>query len=444
MLETPDLNSGPTPGIGFGTVIFRFVRVIIVLALAAGLAMMLVALKKEPEKKQTVKTAPGVTVVTAIPESRTMTVEAFGTVVPRKKVTIAAEVTGRIKYIHPAFVAGGRIRAAETLIRIDPQTYQLEQAAAKVRIIQAETDMANLTQTIQNLNRDIGLSKENLALVRTERDRVRALAKNKFSSRNSLDRAEQQLVQARMQYQALENQLLLTDSLMEQKKAALAMARVDLARAELALERTWIKAGFDALVLSKNAEQGEFVNPGQNLGQIYQKGTLDVDVSIPMAHLKWIRSSFLQGQFPGVAVSLAGADVNAGFSWQGRVARLKADIDPQTRTLPMTVEIQPLPEGEAPLVQLRPGAFVRCRIIGQTVDNLFVLPRHLLKPDDRVFTVVSGALSIRQVTVFRKFEDQAYISAGLNSGDLVVSSPLPGALDGMALSVMQAGTEGGE
>ena len=44
---------------------------------------------------------------------------------------------------------------------------------------------------------------------------------------------------------------------------------------------------------------------------------------------------------------------------------------------------------------------------------------------------------MKQVKVFRKFEDYVYIDQGLSSGDKIITSPLPGAIDGMELTIKQ-------
>ena len=62
--------------------VFRLVRVAVVLALAAGIGFYLFATRKKPEKQEVVTAPPGVRVMVVQPESKSMVVEAFGTVVP--------------------------------------------------------------------------------------------------------------------------------------------------------------------------------------------------------------------------------------------------------------------------------------------------------------------------------------------------------------------------
>ncbi|HGY10870.1 MAG TPA: efflux RND transporter periplasmic adaptor subunit, partial [Desulfobacterales bacterium] len=156
----------------------RLLRVIIVLVIAIALAKLLISLKKDPEKKEIIKTPPSVKVMTAAPVSKVMTVEAYGTVKPRKLVKIAAEVPGRIDYIHPSFIEGGMINKGALLVRIDQRSYKLDRQTGQVRIRQAKTDIESLKQDVKNLKNDIILSQANVELTQKELKRIKALSKN--------------------------------------------------------------------------------------------------------------------------------------------------------------------------------------------------------------------------------------------------------------------------
>ena len=419
--------------------LLRFLRVVIVLIIAVALAKFLISLKKEPEKKEIINNPVSVKVIMAKPVSKVMTVEEYGTVKPRKLVKITAEVSGRISYIHPSFIEGGEIEKGQVLIRIDQRTYKLNRQTGKVRIRQAKTDIEQLKQDIANLKNDIKLSSANLKLVEKELKRTKALSENQFASKNSLDRAEKLYLQAKIQFQNLSNRLSLTDTLMEQKINALDMANVDFQKADLALEKTSIVSDFDGFILNKSAEIGEYINPGQIMGSIYEKGNLDVDVRIPLENLRWIESFFEEGKTPKAKVTMANLDKMQPFVWDAEVVRIKASIDETTRTLPMTLEIRKPELKLKNIFELKPGAFVKCSIIGETYKDIFVLPRYLLKRENILYTINSGHLKMKKVGILRKFEDEIYVDNGLNSGDKIIVSPLPGALDGMELKIKQNG-----
>ncbi len=111
----------------------------------------------------------------------------------------------------------------------------------------------------------------------------------------------------------------------------------------------------------------------------------------------------------------------------------------------MTLEIlpDPGPDRSNPLMTLRPGAFVQCRIAGKRFEDVYVLPRHVVHTGNRVYVVKDGRLETRQVSVLRKFNDQVFVESGLTPGDHIVSSPLPGAFDGMAVTVKPADRQEG-
>ncbi len=419
----------------FPSFLLRFLRVVVVLTIAIALAKGLISLKAKPEKKEIVNTPPSVKVIVANPVSKVMTVEAYGTIKPRKLVRIAVEVPGRIDYIHPSFIEGGMIDKGELLVRIDQRSYKLDSQARQVRIRQAKTEIESLKQDIENLKGDIELSRSSLNLAKKELARVTALTNNQFASKNNLDKVEQQYLQARISLQNINNRLSLTGTLMEQKNAALDMARVDSKKADLALEKTEIRCEFYGFVLNKYAEVGEYVNPGQVLGLIYQKDSLDVDVSIPLEKMKWIESFFDNGKTPDAKVMVANFDSMSPFVWDAKVARVKAKIDEKTRTLPMTLEILNPDVKMENIFDLKPGTFIKCSIVGERYENIFVLPRYLLKRDNILFTISDNHLKMKKVNVLRKFEEEVYIDQGLNPGDRVISSPLPGALEGMELTI---------
>ena len=413
----------------------RFLRVIVVLVIAIALAKLLISLKKEPEKKEIIKTPPSVKVMQATPVSKVMTVDAYGTVKPRKLVKIAVEVPGRIDYIHPSFIEGGVIEKGEVLIGIDQRSYKLDRQTGQVRIRQAKTAIESLKQDIKNLRNDILLSKANVNLTQKELKRITALSENQYASKNSLDKAEQQYLQAKIALQNINNRLSLTDTLMGQKTASLSMAQVDFQKADLALDKTQIRSDFNGFVLDKFAEKGEYVNPGQALGSIYQKGSLDVDVRIPLEKMKWIGASFENGKTPDAKVMVANFEGMKPFVWKAKVVRVKAKIDEKTRTLPMTLEILTPDVKIKNIFDLKPGTFVKCSIVGERYENIFVLPRYLLKRDDILFTVNGNHLKMKKVNVLRKFEDEIYINKGLAPGDEIIFSPLPGAIEGMELTI---------
>ena len=406
----------------------RSIRAIIVLVIAISIAVFLIAIKAKPEKKEPEKAAPLAEVIIAKPSSIVMKVEAFGTVKPRKSVKMTAEVSGKIDYISPLFAEGGFVEKDSLLVKIDSRSYRLNRDACIVNIRQAKADIARLKQEIVNYKADIVLAEGNLKLSTKEFNRMTKLSKGNYASKNQLDSAEMAHLKATMQVQDINNRLALTDSVMEQKLNVLKMAEVELEKANLALEKTELKARFGGYVMDKFVEEGEYVGTGQALGHIYLKSKLDVDVRIPLEKMKWLDSVMKNGSMPQVDIKISGPSGNDLNLWQGKVVRVKATIDEKTRTLPMTIAIDNVDNNS--LYKLRPGTFVKCSIKGKKYDNIFVLPRYLLK-QNTLFLVENNQLHRKEVKVLRKFEEKVYVQSGLKEGDKILSVPIPGAIEGM-------------
>jgi multidrug efflux pump subunit AcrA (membrane-fusion protein) len=77
--------------------------------------------------------------------------------------------------------------------------------------------------------------------------------------------------------------------------------------------------------------------------------------------------------------------------------------------------------------------FVTVNIAGHTVERAFVLPRHLVYPDDVVYMAVDDRLHIQPVRVLRAYRDTVVIDDGLSAGDLVITTPLSSATEGMKI-----------
>ncbi len=87
------------------------------------------------------------------------------------------------------------------------------------------------------------------------------------------------------------------------------------------------------------------------------------------------------------------------------------------------------------LFDLRPGMFVKVRIEGKKVHQVFVLPRHTVHTGNVVYTVHENRLRIRPVNVLRRFKESIYIQKGLTNGDLVIKTPLSEIVDGSPVSI---------
>ena len=410
---------------------FKVIRVIIVLAAAIVIAVLLIKMQPEPERKIRMETPLLVETFPAKAENLNMIIESYGTVKPRELLKLVAEVKGQIVSLDPTFKEGSFIKKGTALIKIDPRSYQLEVDKRKVEIKQAEAELKHLKQEVLNLEASIKIAGSDVVLAKAEYLRQKKLVEKNVVAQTTLDNAEQKYLVSLERMQGLQNQLALTGPSKDRLKAQRDMADVLIRQAELDLEKTSIIAAFDGWVVEKEVEKGRYVNAGQNLGKIYSKGALDIEVNIPIKDLRWLPTDFAEDSMPEAEIIFSSN--NASHTWNGRVARVKSQIDEKTRTLPVVVEVNCNSKSEVnkSAINLKPGMFVTVHIKGIEIKRIYVLPRHVLYGDDAVYLFSDNRLRIRQVSILRRFKDSVFIDKGLSDGELVIKTPLSRVSDGM-------------
>ncbi len=331
-----------------------------------------------------------------------LTVTSQGEVRPRREIAISPQISGRISYVSPAFIDGGFVRRGEVLIRIDDADYRL----ARVR---AESQVASAQQ----------------ALIR--------------------EQAEAEL--ARQDWEELgtgtASPLALREPQLAQAQASLEAARSQLRDAELALERTVVRAPFEGRIRSKDVDVGQFVSTGSSLGRMF--GTDFAEVALPLTdtELGRLGLSFAfeeTAEQPGPAVVFSTTVAGERREWYGRVTRTAAAVDPQTRLISAIAVVEdPFGEGASNGIPLAPGLFVSAEVSGETIEGLLEAPRAALRGRNQIFVADPDELvmHIHEVNVVYTDRDHVYVDAGVSPGDLAVLSPLQAPFDGMSITLAE-------
>ncbi len=428
----------------------KIIRVVLVLGLAVAIAAAFIKFKPKPQKEPPPLPDLLVEVIEVKASSPFTTIKANGTVRPIETLNLIAEVKGKVAEMAPNFEEGDFIRKKELLIRIDPRSYELTVAQRKKQLKQIDAERGRLAQEKENLQTTLKITESDVQLAKADWERFRALVKREVIAQSSLDQAEQKYLASRNRMQEIENQIALMDPRVDQLEAQKELVEVQLREARLDLERTQIKAPFDGWVLEKAVENGQFVTAGSFLGRIYRASALEVEVRIPFKDLRWLGGALSLGDSPagkpGQSPSGGPAKVifeSAGEShtWDGYLARIKAEVDRKTRTLPLVIEV-PLdnstsrPTSSYPLT---PGMFVTVELTGKKIDKAYLLPRSAIHPGDLVYLADNNRLVIRPVEVIRRLNDSVYVGKGLKDGDTVIITPVSAPKEGMRLKVRREG-----
>lgn len=420
-----------------------------VLVLSGGIAAAVRLVQSRPEPK-TIRAAPPARLVRVRRlrrQSKKFWIFGFGTVRPKTKVTVVPEVSGRIVHRSESFRTGGFIRKGEILVEIDPRSYRLTVSQRTAQLKELEADIALLRQEEKNQRTNLVIEERNLSLARAELKRNERLRRQKIVSQGKLDAAQQAFLVQEKKTQGVRNALALLPAQIAQKQAALEVTRAQLMEARLNVQRTKIRSPFDGRVMLSQAEIGNYARAGEVLGSVYDMSALEVPVSVPVEDARWVfrrirGASFPRSQeevrrfFPSAQVLWS--RFRRTYRWDGRVTLVEAELEKATRALTLIVEVpEPLKNwepGKHP--PLAVGMFVRVRIEGVSVPDVFVVPRTALHANDRVYLLKKGRLEIRPVQVLRKGKDEAVLVGGVREGEQLVLSAIPAPVSGMRLRTL--------
>ena len=97
------------------------------------------ALKPAPEEKAEIIEALPVLTTLARSEPVSIKVQGQGEVKARSEVMLASEISGRVAYVSPKFLAGGQFERGEPLVRLESREYELGIVQAEAAVAQAHT-----------------------------------------------------------------------------------------------------------------------------------------------------------------------------------------------------------------------------------------------------------------------------------------------------------------
>ena len=326
-----------------------------------------------------------------------------GKVQAAQTANLSAAVAGPVAWISSAMEAGGYVTEGETLLRLDASDY--------------ETMLARSEASVQQANAESGHASR-------EYDRMKELAEQRLASQSQLQDAQR---------------------LAEVSIARLADAEANHRQAQLDLQRTEIKAPFNAIVETREVELGQYVNRAQSIAVLYGANEVEVRVPLAIRQLGYLDIPLgLQGELPpeqAPAVTLTGTYGGAEHHWEGTLVRIEASIDPNSNTVQTIIRVsQPTATidwtsaEEIKAIPLPIGLYVHADIKGKTVDSLISLPRSVIRNNNQVLVVdAENKMYYREVDIFRLEEENVLISGGLLPGERVCISPIQAVVDGMAV-----------
>lgn len=374
----------------------------------------------------------------------------YGTAQPGDVWNAVAEVRGRVVGVHPELKAGVILHRGDEVLRIDPAEYELQITRLQADIAQVESQRAELAAQEINYQSSLKIEQSSLALAERDLARLRRLSATNSVTESEVERKEREVLTQQQSVQNLRNLLNVLPAQRESLVAQVAAKQAALDLAKLDLNHTIITTPFDCRLSDVSIELGQFLSAGQALFAAHGIGLTEIEAQLPIDQARNLLDpsrgpidittntmEMMRNIFDVQAiVRMHTGDFEV--EWKGRFARIREQLDLQTRTVRIVIAVDNPYEGMIPgrRPPLAPGMFCEVELRGKPRMDQIVIPRSSLRIDrgehGHVYVVSpDGKLRRREVEVSMFQTGFVALRSGLQPGELlVVSDPTP-AIEGM-------------
>ncbi|HYS44426.1 MAG TPA: efflux RND transporter periplasmic adaptor subunit [Geobacteraceae bacterium] len=332
---------------------------------------------------------------------------ASGYVVAQRKAAVASKATGRLEWL--GVEEGSRVRSGEVLARLENRdaAASRDQSAANLNTARASLDQA-LTELL-DAGRAFTRQKELLA----------------------------QGIVAQADYDAAEARYNKAKAGVAGAEAAVKAADAALNGAAVALEYTLIRAPFDAVVLTRDADVGDIVTP---LGAaanakaavvtIADMGSLQVEADVSESNLEKIRT----GQPCEVQL-----DALPGARFAGAVHIIVPTADRSKATVMVKVRFLTLDSRILPEMSAKVAFLERPVKKEESEPRTAVNPAAIVTRDGRktVFLVKGTRVAATEIRTGAQIGEMIEVLAGVKAGDKVAVKPLDKLKDGSKIKTAE-------
>ncbi len=343
-------------------------------------------------------------VASAYPAQAITALNATGRVTAQRKAAVSTKATGRLEFL--GVQEGSVVKSGDILARIENKDVTATQDQARASVLAAR---ANLEQGLAEM-RD---AQSNLT-------RSEDLAKKNFISGASLDTAIARFDKAKAAVASL--------------NGAIGVAQANLRATAVSVEQTLIRAPFDGVVLTKNANVGDIITPFSSAADskgavvnMADMSTLEVEADVSETSI----SKISVGQ--PVQIQL---DAFPDLRIPGKVSRTVPTVDRSKATLLVKIEFIERDPRVLPDMSAKVSFLTRPLTEAEKKPVTAVQASAVTKRDgkDVVFVIENEIAKQTTVVVAGKIGDLVQVS-GVKPGDKVVITPSEKLKEGAAVAI---------
>ncbi|MBD3629734.1 efflux RND transporter periplasmic adaptor subunit [Cyclobacterium sp.] len=198
----------------------------------------------------------------------------------------------------------------------------------------------------------------------------------------------------------------------------------DLRLIEAQLDKMVIRAPFDGELGFRQVSEGSVIGTSDVIASIVNVDPIKIEFSIPERYANEIKEGSIIHFRANNSIEEA----------DGKVYAIEPNVDAATRTLKIRA-MSPNKEKK-----FLPGMFVRVRLVLNEIDNAILIPSESLIPElegYKVYVAKEGKIESRKVTIGQRSDTRVQIIDGLAPGELVLTTGVLQARDGMPVNVNQ-------
>lgn len=415
----------------------RILTVAAAILIGVAIVVTFISKKQPPERVEVAEIARSVRVVEATELPFMIEARGFGTSAPAQSWAAVSNVKGHVIFRHDELESGAMLPEGTLLLEIDPGFYELSLAEANADLAGIEAEVAQLNQEAINADALLELEQQRLDLAEVDLKRTQDLVAVNAVAQSQLDVQLRATLQQRQAVQTLVNQ---------QNILPIQLARLDAQRERVFAKRlqiendladTKIIAPFDMRVGEVNVDLHQYVNVGQMLFTGDGIEAAEVSLQFSMNTLRRVLAEIpsddgVEIEGLDAQVQLLGEDQN----WNAEVIRIANGIDPATRTVRVTLQVQQ-PEDTMDMLENPPlpkGAYVEGMIRVASSEPLLILPQEALH-EGWVYLVDANQRLVRQqVEIAFQQDGLVVVQSGVQSGDMVIIDDITPAITGSLLN----------
>ncbi|MFM1891319.1 MAG: hypothetical protein RLZ44_396 [Pseudomonadota bacterium] len=327
---------------------------------------------------------------------------------------------------------GHDVAAGQLLVSLDQRDAQLLLAQREAELREAEARITSEQTRHADDLRALPRERELLRLVEAEVERLSDLVKKQVGAQSQLDAARQAVARQAIAVSARNQAVQDHDARLAELEARRVKAEALRDQARLELERCQVKAPFQGRIASVAVAPGRRVRVGDPLLEVYDTAALVVRAQLPNRHLPVIRRALSGGHELWVDSEIDGQAMRA------RLLQLTGEVSAATGGVEALFA---LADGSELLQQ---GRFVRLDLRLPEQDGLVALPHEAIYSGDRVYRIDADSrmrpVPVTRVGEARTADGQTRVlvrSAAIQTGDQVVATQLPNAIDGLLVRLPQ-------